>query len=201
MKQDNLINLISKLSGVVRLIKYEDGAPVIFLFDENHDNPNSSIEKSIENAKMLINEANIILVGVESLAGGSYWDNVSECYEEDPDKHYREDVRKFTNGCTTFADGVNKFGESLIVGVESVEIHYRVSGVDENERMRLHELRTKHFIKTLLEEYRNQGGSGNMILNCGMDHNSRIEKWVENGGVDEMTNSQFTYVRINTFTQ
>ena len=187
-------------------------APIVFLFDEHHGNKNDCIIKNIENAKSLINNVNIALIGVESLAGGTEWDEETGDYVTDDlnEKYYKEVIiNGWKNNCTTFCDALSINNSHLIIGVESVGMMnkievdiYNDNPADISNAITNHplsKLRSKHFIKTLLEHYSSKQLTGNLILNCGSNHNEHIEEWIKGGEIDEIVGVKATYVRINNF--
>ena len=47
------------------------------------------------------------------------------------------------------------------------------------------------------EEYSRRQLTGNMILNCGGNHNRHIEEWIKSGEIDKIVCGNATFVRIN----
>jgi hypothetical protein len=199
-----------QLFGSLSILKFSNKSPIVFLFDENHNNENDCITKNIENAYTLIKDANVVLIGVESMAGGKEWDEEIGEYVTDNlnEKYYREIILKdWRNNCTTFSDSIGVNFSDLIIGVESVGMMnktevdiYNQSPLDIGSAIKNHplsELRSKHFIKTLFEYYTSIKLKGNMILNCGSNHISHIEEWVLNGEIEKLSDIKATYVRIN----
>jgi hypothetical protein len=196
-----------ELFGSLTNLNGSDNAPIVFLFDEHHGNENDCIIKNIENAKTLINNANIVLIGVESLAGGVEWSEETGNYVQDDynEKWYAEGLKKYRNDHTEFLDELIKEYSSLIAGVESIGMMNKIEVDFYNANLsgkvevahHLHLERSRHFIKTLFDTYRIRQLSGNLILNCGSNHNRHIEEWVKSGEIDEIVDIRATYVRIN----
>lgn len=210
--KDIMIEASLELYGSVSMLKKIGNAPIVFLFDENHNNLNDCIEKNIENAKILISNANIVLVGVESLAGGKEWDEETCHYVTDNsnEKYYREVIMNgWTSNCTTFCDEISKSNPQLVFGVESIGMMnkietdiYTQQPVCQSTAIKSHPLtkeRSKHFILTLFNIYVSTKLKGNIILNCGSDHNTHIEEWIINDEIDNIVGIRANYVRINTF--
>ena len=207
--QDLGINLPLKLFGDSRILCGEQ--PIVFLIDENHDNLNSCIDRNIQNAKELITNANVEIIGVESLAGGKEWDEETQNYVTDDcnEKYYKEVLLKqYKNNCPKFANDLCENYRHLIVGVESIgmtgkiEMDFQKGNPFYEQPVSshpLHKERSKHFIKTLFEYYNSRQLIGNLILNCGSNHNSDIEEWIRNGEIDAIANHKASYVRLNAF--
>ncbi|WP_289028505.1 hypothetical protein [uncultured Algoriphagus sp.] len=202
----------TKLHGKLTIINKNGNGPVVFLFDEHHGNLNDCITRNIENARTLISNCNIELIGVESLAGGIEWDKETEDYVEDDsnERVYKEfTIKGWKNGCTTFSDSLYQDNSGLIIGVESVGMMDKTeldiinsNPEDQNEAIKNHpltKLRSKHFIQTLLNHYISNNLKGNIILNCGKNHNSHIQEWIETGEINQIVGINAIYVRLNTF--
>ncbi len=201
-----------ELFGSITNLSISYKAPIVFLFDEHHGNENDCIIKNIENAKSLIRDGNIVLIGVESLAGGTEWDEETGDYVTDDlnEKYYKEVIiNRWKNNCTTLSDALSIENTHMIIGVESVGMMNKIevdiyidNPVDIRNFITKHylsKLRSKHFIKTLLEHYSSKQLIGNLILNCGSNHNEHIEEWINSGEIDEIVGVKATYLRINNF--
>lgn len=217
MKKDYNLNEIGienpvNLHGSVKKIRIENDAPVVFLLDEHHGNVNDCIIKNIENAKTLISDCNVVLIGVESLAGGKEWDEETKEYATDNlnEKYYKEVIVKgWKSNCTTFYDELSKEYSHLIIGVESVGMMnkievdiYNQNPQDQSSAIQSHtltRLRSKHFIQTIFDYYTATQLTGNIILNCGSEHNSHIQEWVRNGEIDQIIGLKATFISLNTF--
>lgn len=192
------------LEGEVRTLRFEEGLPTAFLFDENHSNLNNCIDKNILNAIELINKGRVTIIGVESLAGGKSWDTENREYNEvyfdkKADDYY---VKEYKSAGTKFADEVKKVTKDGICGVECWGMMHNISEdivLKKYIEASIHPLnikRSEHFIKTLFEKY--SINKGNLILNCGSNHNAHIEKWVMDGEIDLRVGTKANYIRINT---
>lgn len=202
MNQEQLIELLNELMGDFKMLNFEEGLPIVFLFDENHDNEDNCIVYNIHNAKILIEKANVQIIGVESLGGGTEWDEYDREYiEQDQiDKSYEEALEIFKSGCTMFADNLSIDYPQLIQGVECIGMFNKIhTSGPQKERHPLNVRRSQHFLKTLTDEYCKKGLVGNLILNCGMDHNSDIERFIKNSMLNDFLNVMCSVVRINTF--
>lgn len=191
-------------NGSAKLVRFVDKAPIVFLFDEDHGNLNDCINKNIKNAFYLIAEAKVEIVGVESLAGGREWDRDIETYSNyESDKFYSKQVSEYVSNCTMFVNGLQPAFTHLLQGVESINIHDKIFElpVIEGMRHRLHKERSRHFIKTLFEIYSLRNMRGNLILNCGIEHNDDIVKWIGCNEIDTIAGICASYVRINTVNQ
>lgn len=201
-----------ELSGNLTIVRDMGIAPIVFLFDEHHGNLNNCIDKNIQNAEILITNANIALVGVESLAGGKEWDEETEDYvvDDSNERYYKEYILKdWKSNCTKFSDEVIKISHEIVLGVESVGMMNKVevdiidsNPIDQSAAIRSHpltRLRSKHFISTIGEKYKRDNLNGNIILNCGSEHNDHIIEWVNSGEIDTIIGMHANYVRLNTF--
>jgi hypothetical protein len=200
-----------ELFGNVTILRSGESFHTLFLFDESHDNINDCIDKNIENARILLFSANITLVGVESLAGGKEWDEDDQKYVPDNsnEKYYAEYILKdWKNNCTRFCDELCKSNPQVVVGVESVGMMNKIevdlydnNSVDSIKAIKEHPLqveRSRHFISTLFDVFGSRSCCGNIILNCGSDHNNHIEEWIRNGEIDRIAGTKANYVRIST---
>lgn len=193
------INII----GNYRILHFEKDAPIVFLIDEMHHNQNC-INNNINNALELIQNANITLIGVESHSGGLKWDQYDQVYLED--ELYKMEV---VNTCPDFANGLLINHEEKIIGVECSDMldkiycnqivmdnpHYG-KPIPEHP---LNKERSIHFIKTLFEKRNELGLQGNLILNCGSNHNLDIEELIINHKIDDIVDIKASYVRLNAF--
>ncbi|WP_396194988.1 hypothetical protein [Flavobacterium sp.] len=193
------------LIGSVEILSLTPNTPIVFLIDEHHKNLNGCIDTNIENTKELIEKANVVLVGVESLAGGIEWNKENERYVEDDSdvKLYNFYKSTWTNGCTTFADSISINHNNKVIGVESmgmmdkiIENIYNGLFTDVTEDP-INLERSKHYIKTLFENRIELNLQGNLILNCGSNHNSHIEEWINNGEIEEIAGIKASYIRLN----
>ena len=170
--------LPSCLKGRIKILSYCNGLPIVFLFDESHDNKNKNINKNIENAKLLVDKLNVKIIGVESYSGGYEWDQYEERYTET--FIYGDVNSEPVNCCLDFTN--NLIGESNIniYGIESFGMLSKMQNdlcdseslyfqMTPNEHP-LNTERSKHFIKTLLKCYTDKRICGNLILNCGKNH-------------------------------
>ncbi len=191
------------LEGELRILRFEEGLPTVFLFDENHSNLNNCIDKNIVNAIELIKYGNVKLIGVESEAGGKRWDPTHRVYNEfyfdkKFDDHF---IKKYRSAVNKFADEVKKVFKDGVCGVECWGIMENISqdlvkGFPSASIHPLNLIRSEHFIKTLFANY--STGKGNLILNCGSNHNTHIEKWVLENEIDLMVGTKANYIRIDT---
>lgn len=192
------------LIGSLTFLKFKMGLPTVFLFDEHHGNLNSCIYKNIANAIELIDKGHVILVGVESLAGGKSWDYQNQVYSEVYSEKKLDDVfvKSYKSGVTKFSDEVAKSLKNGIRGVECFGmIHIIMEDITlgKYQEVKSHPLnieRSKHFIQTLFESQK--VNNGNLILNCGSEHNTHIVNWINNDEIDGITGCEANYIRINT---
>jgi hypothetical protein len=189
------------LIGSVKILSFIPNTPIVFLFDEHHDNLNNCIDKNIENAIELINNGNIVVVGVESHTGGKEWNIADKCYfeYEDSDKNYKDQK---IGRVTKFFDVLSKKYENLVRGVECEAYSDELSNYVGNlsfEEIPINIERSKHYIKSLFELRLQLNIDGNLILNCGRDHNTHIEEWINKGKIDGIAGYKASYIRLNTF--
>lgn len=195
----------------LQVLRYENGLPFVFLIDEHHGNLNDCINKNIFIAKEFIANENVVLVGVESKAGGKDWDEETNEYVTNDlkEKFYTEVLlRDFKSSCTKFADELSEEYSHLVFGVESIGMSDKVTSdicYEKQENMSnailnhpLTRERSKHFIKSLFEIYSKNNLKGNLILNCGRNHNSDIQDLIKSGEIDKIAGLRANYIRINT---
>jgi len=200
------INLSISLIGDLKVLRCEADLPTLFLFDENHSNLDNCIYKNILNALELIEKGNIFRVGVESLAGGKSWDSENQEYNEYYfDKKFDDQfVKKYKSQVTTFADELERKFKNLISGVECWGMMENITKdilAGKYSSAATHPFnikRSQHFVRTMFERY--NVNEGNLILNCGSNHNNHIEKWIESGEIDNIAGLRANYIRINTIT-
>jgi hypothetical protein len=199
MNEAQLNEVLANLEGTSEILHFEEEVPIVFLFDEEHHNMECK-RANIRNALSLINEANILLIGLESRLGGRNWSEKNEEYDD-------ERYNLFYN-CE-----FKEFEEALMInhpekltGVESIGMRTKIldlwgKGEIDQHTMPDHYvnmLRSKHFIRTLFEEYRSNHYEGNLLLNCGQDHNTHIANWIVESKIDKITGQRASYVSINT---
>ena len=204
------IELPVELIGNLTFLNFKKGLTTVFLFDEHHENLNNCIDKNIANAIELIEKGKVDLVGAESFAGGRSWDSENQKYSNDYSNKKMDDyyAKIYKNSVTKFADEVSQFSNSIVCGVESFGMMHRIGEdcLEGNLHFEkdvsthpLNESRSKHFIQTLFEVRTNLNLKGNLILNCGSNHNADLEKLINSGEIDEITMVKANYIRLNTF--
>lgn len=180
-----------------------DVGPTVFLIDEHH-NHNFSTDNNIEIARDLISNNSLRLIGVESHYGGYKYDNGTRRYENE---YCEAEVCTHTiaNTYTRFIDELSN--ENVIrIGVESEGLSDQiVFDAIENPIYRsqpyLHVnsiFRSIHFIITLFEEYKRRNIAGNLMLNCGSNHNNHIQMFIEQHIIDGITLTPASYYRIRS---
>ncbi len=199
------LDVNTNLIGKIELLSFDENATtILFLFDEHHENLNDCINNNILNAIELIENGNVNIVGVESLAGGESWDCENQIYSDDYQNKKLDDVfaEKYKSSCTKFADNLALYSKDVIFGVECFGMmHSIVEDISLGKYIDVisHPLnieRSKHFVKTVVNNYPLK--KGNMIINCGSNHNNHIAKWVKSGEIDQLIEMKINYVRINT---
>lgn len=184
--------------GSVKVLQLIPNTPIVFLIDEIHDNL-EMIQINVTNAIELINNANVRIIGVESHLGGQEWDPERKIYYEDEYDNSFKIV-----GSANFANALIPEYNSYMYGVEGNEIFNKVfvdlskglfNDVTEHP---LNEMRSKHFVKTIIDRWK-INPSCNIILNCGMDHNTHIEEWINSGSIDNFVGFKASFIRLNAF--
>jgi hypothetical protein len=187
------------LGGDLRILRAEKGLPIVFLFDEEHENLNGCIDENIKNAIALISKANVEIIGVESHSGGKQWDQYYQEYMDDEEFDKSIDNIQVNNS-PDFRNGLVKDYEDYLKGVEckgmldKMECNSKIS-ITENP---LNIERSRHFIQTLFVKRKVLNLKGNLILNCGRDHNTHIADWIANGEIDNIAGFRANYIRIDT---
>lgn len=201
------IEMPLNLQGDLRILRTQIGLPVVFLFDEEHHNE-GCLNNNLRNAIELITKGNIGIIGVESHSGGQVWDsNLRRYLEVDDEYDYGSIKISPVNTWPNFANGL-KNNVNFIYGVECyfmmqklnddvLEIGNQYFGKDITEHPYNLE-RSKHFIRSLFELRAHLHSNGNLILNCGRDHNTHIEEWINTNKIDGISGFRANYVRINT---
>lgn len=188
------------LEGQVSLIRIVENAPTIFLFDEIHNNLDS-ININIRNAFELIEKANIEIVGVESHSGGRNWNELENEYD---DTRYPPNIwvnikpnmyEEINNLYPGLAHGVESHGMLTKLGELIAKGQLNINDVGDHP---LNQLRSRHFIITLFNLREELNFNKNAILNCGLNHNNHFEEMIRTCEIDEITNSEANYIRINT---
>lgn len=210
MNEAEINEILTDLIGTSKVLRFHEGCPIVFLIDENHDNLNNCIQSNIQNAILLIDNAKVVLIGVESQAGGKAWDYKQQRYGDYLEWNFDRDnfIKPYKSRCTTFANSCAKHEGANIIGVECWGMTHKIQadifeedseyyGIDAAEHP-LNFERSKHFIQTLFEEYNAQNLNGNLILNCGSNHNKHIEEMINQNEIDSITGMPATYIRINT---
>lgn len=184
------------LCGSIKILT--DEIPTVFLIDEEHHNEKGT-ENNIANAIELITKANVQIIGIESQYGGTYWIEFDEKYSDDDIFDKGKDV-SLTNDYTVFADSLRNNYDKYIYGVESFEIASKLECSKIEGDIKDHPLnikRSEHMIRTLFEHRTRNKIEGNLILNCGCNHNTHIQEWFKSGEIDNITKVKANYVRIN----
>jgi hypothetical protein len=186
------------LIGSVEILSLIPNTPIVFLIDEMHDDE-VIVQNNVNNANELIRNANVNYIGVESHLGGYEWDT------EKQDYNYEEYDNSFKlNGSALFTNNFIPEKRNYVYGVECYEIFnkifidLRMNKYSDITIHPLNKLRSKHFLKTIIEKW-NINQNGNLILNCGRDHNSHIEQWINNGTIDDIAGVKASYIRLNAF--
>lgn len=206
-KKDLGLHTNLNLFGSINILNIEPNKPIIFLFDENHD-IEDCINRNIKNAETLIKRANVVIVGLERLPGGKEWnpdsmDYVREMRSQDNFNPQPYDSHPLHPNHNLFSDWIKNNYPFLLQGVESRGMHDMIDtdcyeGKYTVENHPLNQERSKHFIQTLFDAYSSRGLNGNMILNCGLQHNNDIENWISSEEITDITGRKASFIRINT---
>jgi hypothetical protein len=190
------------LLGSLEILNEEPNSHIVFLIDEEHHNINC-IENNVKNAIELIKNADVKIIGVESHSGGKQWDEYDQVYIDDEHYDYR-----IVNTCPDFANELSKTYNEYIYGVECEGMLNKIQcnlSVDDNQYFGipiaehpLNKERSKHFVQTLFEKRKQLNLKGNLILNCGTNHNTHIAEWIINGEIEQIVGYKSTYIRLNT---
>lgn len=190
------------LVGNVAPVFAVQNLPIVFLLNENHSIPDC-IQQNVANARELVRNANVTLVGVESHQGGCEWDDYDECYYN-PERFNPGTDPHPVSEHPEFANSLRDSG-ATVVGVECLGMankehcDFAPGGQWHGRAERDHPLnrsRSEHFLKTLFELWRRNGGAGNVILNAGGDHISHIEDWIKDGTAERIAGQKATYLHI-----
>jgi len=189
-----------KVFGAVTQLLPRRNVPIIFLIDENHGSV-KCIEQNLANAGELVQKAAVTLIGVESRYGGQEWDDSEGSYKRSYDAG---DKLVAANTCTTFADRMSS-SAAKVRGVEcfglvgQMECESLPGGSWHGKPIKdhpLNEIRSEHFVRTVLELRSSLRLTGNIILNAGGNHNSHIEGWVRDGTIEAKARQEAAYVRV-----
>jgi hypothetical protein len=214
MNLKQLNESLSNLEGTSEILYFEEGLPIVFLFDENHDDENV-IQRNIINAGSLIDNADVELVGVESRFGGQFWSEKTRTYGGPPNeiRLYNDQVELANNQNALIATRINMFERWVnqiegitFTGIDSLNMTNVISDLWNNREINeetmvnhpINIMRSIHFIKTILEVHNDEQINGNIIINCGRDHNIHIENMINNPEIEIISAHRASYVRINT---
>ena len=195
------------LFGSIEILHIETNSPIVFLIDETHDN-DISTDYNVKNAVELITKANVDIIGVESHRGGRVWDQYYGKYLSTFEIRSVKQYKAAVNTYPYFALHIPVNYQDFVFGVECEgmlsKIHCNLA-VDDNpyfgKPVVNHPLnieRSKHFIRTLFEIRERVNRKGNLILNCGSNHNTHIKEWVDLGEIEIITECKASYIRLNT---
>ncbi|MEJ8841513.1 hypothetical protein WG954_03905 [Lacibacter sp. H375] len=190
--------------GHLDILQVIEGPPIVFLIDEKHHD--QSIKINVLNARELIKFASVEVIGVESHEGGFEWDESDETYYEEFNDGNINNQQ--TNTCPEFANSLKELLITNIYGVEcrgmlnKIECDLFDQSLFDANSIVNHPLqlgRSKHFIQTLFGHKIRNNKKGNLLLNCGSNHNSHIEQWIKSGEINAITNHPASYIRLNAF--
>jgi len=191
-----LNDVLLDIPGCGRVLFNVPDAPIVFLIDEFHKHEEST-SQNISAADTLVRKANVHLIGVESHRGGREWDDFDGKYQDSFDDGENPEP---VNDWPKFADAMRS-SNAKVVGVECYGMmrQQETESITEGISLRdhaLNQLRSEHFIRTLVELHRRNGGNGNLILNCGGEHSSHINKWIEVGTIEARVGQKASYVSL-----
>jgi hypothetical protein len=188
------------LTGTVTVLREVPGAPTVYLVDEKHKH-DPSADENIQNAILLVEQADARLAGVEGYEGGRLFDDFDSLYRRESingdliEVQRIGDYPRFANALSTRTKVVGVDCRGLCgqvdVAIANGDLDKDKSGDHPNQPVR-----SKHFITTLFEERRRLGLGGNLILNCGGKHNARLADMVQDGTIDDLTGEAASYVRL-----
>lgn len=197
---------ISELKNFCNVIaiRSNDG-PTVFLIDELHHD--RSIIDNIKIASSLIDKYDVKIIGVEGYSSlGCSFNKSNKDFSFAGD--FDSDLTKCEciNDCAYFAQTMKR-KNIKIVGVDSKELCTEMENDAEkgtwpkefNSHHPNNYYRSRFFLKVLFYEYNKLGGNGNMILNCGSDHNSHIFYSIYNNDIDSIINFRASYIRLRSF--
>ncbi len=164
---------------IQRVLRTNPGAPTLFLLDEFH-HCDACTDDNVRIADRLF-KSGVRLAGVEGFNGGREW-----VYHGQQQPHYTERVVSGDVRGTCGISDYPRFAEQLlelalpVVGVDcagmcdqaEVEMY---EGTWKTGRHPNHHRRSLHFVATLFATARAEGVTGDLLLNCGAEHNADIE--------------------------
>ena len=176
--------------------------PVVFLIEENHSIC-ECIKQNIVNAQVLVQKAQVTLIGVESHQGGRQWDDYSGKYKDTFDMG--ENLEP-VNDSPKFANSMRS-SRAKVLGVECLgmlnqeQCDLATDDLWKGKPAKEHpfnQQRSEHFVRTLLELRSRHHLTGNLILNAGGDHISHIASWINDGTIERRARQKATYVRVRS---
>jgi hypothetical protein len=189
------------LSGQVTLLRESPNSPVVYLIDKRHQHAQST-EENIENARLLVQAANVRLVGVEGYEGGREFDYLAGAYT---DVEVQGEIRPETliGDYPDFAQAIAE-ENATVVGVDCRGLcdHMEVQVADgqwQAAQIGIHpnqEARSRHFLATLFGERARLGLVGNLILNGGRNHNDHLAAMIANDQINAVAGTPATYIRL-----
>lgn len=190
------------LHGQMKIILKIDNAPILFLFDEYHTNQDCKNE-NIENAKELIEKANVKLIAVEGFEGGYEYDYFD--FNSYTNRYINGEISEHQRigNSPEFAHGVKEFF-SPVVGIDcrglsdkmEVDVYKEKWEAENIGNHPFQKERSIHFIKTIIEEYNRLRCNGAIILNGGSRHNDDIINMAKDREKYPELNLKFSLIRL-----
>lgn len=181
-------------------IHSSDSDTTIYLFDEYHGCDDCT-DENIRHAEYLLDRS-VVLAGVEGFAGGRRYDSQDGEYVDEwvsgecTDATQIGSYPNFANALMEKGHrvtGVDCRGLSDEIEIDIVEGRFSPEDVAEHPNQRR---RSIHFLTTLITEADNRDLGGDLLLNCGSDHNMRIQEMLMSGKTPDPEWESYNYVRF-----
>lgn len=203
MTYESSVSPSSPPSVLRTVLRSTPGAPTLFLLDEFH-HCDACTDDNARIADSLFSSG-VCLVGVEGFEGGREW----VYHNQQPQYSQRvvSDVVSRTTGISDYP----RFAQKLldlsrpVVGIDcaglcdQVEVEmYEGTWLPSMGRHPNHHRRSLHFVGTLFAAATARRVSGDLLLNCGAEHNADIERIVRGPGPLPSDWLDWNYVRIRS---
>lgn len=171
-----------EIGGDHRKLLFREGTPLVFLFDERHKEP--SIATSVKIAQLLIENTIIDMIGLEHYAVGEASEGTAI-----------GNTPEFFNGMADSGVVIVGVDNGTIFDeiVEDIDSQYWAGDSGDHPRQAD---RTKHMIRSLLEQHRDRGLERAVILNAGRKHIDRIWYWIKTNQIDDIAGRPASYIRV-----
>ena len=174
------------------------GRPTLYLIDEYHHD-DLSTDANIKWVSSWIDPGEA-LIGVEGFSGGEDYHPLLALHK---DSERPVGLERQIGGYPRFAHALSEKGYR-VEGVDSESIQEDIlenpmDSAESLSRDPRHESRSKHFVETLLIRANELQEFGDLVLNCGAEHNDDVEKFIYAKSVPDLANYNVRRVTSKEF--